>query len=188
MPHALFQCCHHTHEVDQDSCRYTSIRFPQTLGTTWLQYSCVMRHFETCTKLTLHYNHRFGHFETEHAEGNLLLLRRHLENWSRGPAISMRSELLVVHEKCGQLCCVRVGWKIKFLLTFETPPFFCACPLLCTHLHLGLFNGLSLSLSLSLSLYIYLCVCVRVRAVNWSMNLRTSLHMHSRVCACILSV
>jgi len=29
------------------------------------------------------------------------LLRRHLGNWPRGPAISMRSELLVTHEKLG---------------------------------------------------------------------------------------
>jgi hypothetical protein len=29
--------------------------------------------------------------------------RRHFENWPRGPAVSMRSELLVAHEKHGQL-------------------------------------------------------------------------------------
>jgi hypothetical protein len=38
----------------------------------------------------------------EHTE-SLLLLRHHLENWSHGPAVSMRSGLLVVHEKLGQL-------------------------------------------------------------------------------------
>ena len=43
-----------------------------------------------CTKLTLY---------TE----SLFLLRRHLGNWLRGPAVSMRSELLVAHEKLGQL-------------------------------------------------------------------------------------
>jgi hypothetical protein len=48
--------------------------------------------FKPCTKLTLHCNHRSGHLKTEHAE-NLLLLRRHLGNWTRGPAVSMRSEL-----------------------------------------------------------------------------------------------
>ena len=37
-----------------------------------------------------------------HAE-SLFLLRRHLGNWPRGPAVSMRSELLVAHEKLGQL-------------------------------------------------------------------------------------
>ena len=34
---------------------------------------------------------------------SLFLLRRHLGNWPRGPALSMRSELLVAHEKLGQL-------------------------------------------------------------------------------------
>jgi hypothetical protein len=55
-----------------------------------------------CTKLTLHYNHRTGHLKTEHTE-SLLQLRRHLWNWSRGPAVSKRSELLVAHKKLGQL-------------------------------------------------------------------------------------
>ena len=55
-----------------------------------------------CTKLTLHCNHRSGHLKTEHRE-ILFLLRRHLGNWPRCPAISMRSELLVAHEKLGQL-------------------------------------------------------------------------------------
>ena len=32
----------------------------------------------------------------------LFLLQRHLGNWPRGPALSMRSELLVAHEKLGQ--------------------------------------------------------------------------------------
>jgi hypothetical protein len=45
---------------------------------------------------------RFGHVKTEHTE-RLLLLRRHLGNWPLGPAVSMRSELLVAHEKLGQL-------------------------------------------------------------------------------------
>jgi len=35
-------------------------------------------------------------------EGGCLLLQ-HLGNWPRGPAVSMRSELLVAHEKLGQL-------------------------------------------------------------------------------------
>ena len=54
-----------------------------------------------CTKLTLHCNHRSGHLKTEHTE-SLFLLQRHLGNWHRGPAESMRSELLVAHEKLGQ--------------------------------------------------------------------------------------
>jgi hypothetical protein len=57
---------------------------------------------QLCTKLTLHCNHRSGHLKTEHT-GSLLLLRRHLENWPRGPAVRMRSELLVAHKKLGQL-------------------------------------------------------------------------------------
>jgi len=57
---------------------------------------------KSCTKLTLHCNHRSGHFKTENTE-SLFPLRRHLGNWPRGPAISMRSELLVAHEKLGQL-------------------------------------------------------------------------------------
>ena len=36
------------------------------------------------------------------------LLRRHLGNWPRGPALSMRSELLVAHEKRGQLPLLKV--------------------------------------------------------------------------------
>jgi len=39
---------------------------------------------------------------------SLYLLRRHLENWPRGPAVSMRSELLVAHEKLGQLSLLTV--------------------------------------------------------------------------------
>jgi len=34
---------------------------------------------------------------------SVFLLRRHLENWPSGPTVSMRRELLVAHEKLGQL-------------------------------------------------------------------------------------
>ena len=51
---------------------------------------------------TLHCNHRSGHLKTEHTE-SLFLLRRHLGNLPRSPAVSMKSELLVAHEKLGQL-------------------------------------------------------------------------------------
>ena len=44
----------------------------------------------------VHCNHRSGHLKTEHTE-SLSLLWRHLGNWPRGPAVSMRSELLVAH-------------------------------------------------------------------------------------------
>jgi len=52
-------------------------------------------------------NHRSGHLKTEHTE-ILFLLRRHLGNWPRGPAVGMRSELLVAHEKLGQLLLLTV--------------------------------------------------------------------------------
>jgi len=73
-----------------------------------------------CTKLTLPCNHRSGHLKTEHTE-NLFLLRRHLGNWPRGPAVSMRSELLVAHEKLGQLLlCTLCPCKMRnrFLVNF----------------------------------------------------------------------
>jgi len=60
---------------------------------------CVL-HFEVSRSVIT--VHRSGHLKTEHTE-SLFLLRRHLENWPRGPAVSMRSELLVAHEKLGQL-------------------------------------------------------------------------------------
>ena len=52
-------------------------------------------------------NHRPEHLKTEHTE-SLFLLRRHLENWSGGPTVSVRSELLVAHEKLGQLLLLTV--------------------------------------------------------------------------------
>jgi len=60
-----------------------------------------------CTKLMLHCNHRSGHLKTEQTE-SLFQVRRHLENWPRSPAVSMRSELLVAHEKLGQLLLLTV--------------------------------------------------------------------------------
>ena len=66
---------------------------------------CVLS--KPCAKLTLHCNHRSGHLKTERTE-SLFLLRRHLGNWIRGPAVSMRSELLVEHEKLGQLSLLTV--------------------------------------------------------------------------------
>ena len=58
-------------------------------------------------RLTLHCNHRSGHLKTEHTE-SLFLLRRHLGNWPPGPAVSMRSELQIAHEKLGQLLLLTV--------------------------------------------------------------------------------
>ena len=76
------------------------LRYPDL----WLQCSvsfvCGLE--KTHHTLTLHCNHRPGHLKTEHTE-RPFLLRRHLGNWPRGPAVRMRSELLVAHEKLGQL-------------------------------------------------------------------------------------
>jgi hypothetical protein len=38
----------------------------------------------------------------QHTE-SLLLLRRYLGSWSRGPTVSMKIDLLLAHEKLGQL-------------------------------------------------------------------------------------
>ena len=93
--------------------------------------------------------HTSGHLKSEHTE-SLFLLRRHLGNWPRGPAVSMRGELLVAHEKLGQLLlltllsCARVRREINFLLTFETAPFFCVYPVYHIYTRLrtsALFNG-----------------------------------------------
>jgi hypothetical protein len=43
----------------------------------------------------------------EHTE-SLFLLWRNLGNWPRSPSVSMRSQLLVVHEKLGQLSLLTV--------------------------------------------------------------------------------
>jgi hypothetical protein len=61
----------------------------------------IMSFFKPCTKLMLLCNHRSEHLKTEHTK-SFLLLRRHLGNWSRAPAVSIRSELLVAHEKLVQ--------------------------------------------------------------------------------------
>jgi len=75
-----------------------------------------------CMKITLHRNHRSGHLKTEHTE-SLFLLRRHVGNWPRGPAVSTRSELLLAHEKLGQLLLLTVyvvpsKMKNRFLVNF----------------------------------------------------------------------
>jgi hypothetical protein len=54
--------------------------------------------FKPCTELTLHCNHRSGHLKTEHTA--LSCCDAILKT---GPAVSMRSELPVEHEKLGQL-------------------------------------------------------------------------------------
>jgi hypothetical protein len=94
--------------------------------------------FKPYTKLTLHCNHRSEHLKTECTE-SLLPLLHHLGNWSRGLAVSIRSELLVALEKPGQFPLLTVyvvtvyGEKLIFN-TFETASFFYVCPALSSHL------------------------------------------------------
>ena len=78
-------------------------------------------------------NHRSGHLKTEHTE-SLFLLRRHLGNWPRSPAVSTSErtagsawETWTVSAAKG-VRCARVRWEINFLLTFETAPFICKHP------------------------------------------------------------
>ena len=83
-----------------------------------------------CTKLALHCNHRSGHLKTEHTE-SLFLLRCHLGNWPRSKHEKRTAdsawETWTVAAADG-VRCARVRWKINFLLTFETAPFFCVYP------------------------------------------------------------
>jgi hypothetical protein len=64
-------------------------------------FLCGSSFFKPCMNLTRHCNHRHGNIKTEHTE-SLLLLWRHLGNWSRGPAVSIRRKLLVAHERLEQ--------------------------------------------------------------------------------------
>jgi hypothetical protein len=101
----------------------------------WLQHSVSfvhslkgMRHtrmsfFKPCMKLTLRCNHRSGHLKTEHIE-SLLLLQRHLGNWSLRPAVSMRN---VDSSCCWQYMLWPCRMRNKLLSTFEITPFFCVC-------------------------------------------------------------
>jgi hypothetical protein len=67
---------------------------------------CVLR-FEVSRSVTTLQREKPGHLKTEHTE-SLFLLRRHLRKCPRGPAVSMRSELLVEHKKHGQLSLLTV--------------------------------------------------------------------------------
>ena len=81
--------------------RFEVSRSVITVHHVWCVFS------KLCTKLTLHCNHRSGHLKTEHTE-SLFLLQRHLGNWPRCSAVSIRSELLLAHEKLGQLLLLTV--------------------------------------------------------------------------------
>ena len=86
-----------------------------------------------CSVSFVHCNHRSGHLKTEHT-GSLFLLRRHLGNWPRGPAVSTSErtpgsarEIWTVAASDG-VRFARVRWEINFLLTFETASFICKHP------------------------------------------------------------
>jgi len=83
------------------------LRFEMFRSVITVQPEFRARFRKPCTKLRLHCNHRSEHLKTEHTE-SLFLLRRHLGNWPGGPAVSMRSELLVAYEKLGQLLLLTV--------------------------------------------------------------------------------
>ena len=83
-----------------------------------------------CADVQLNCNHRSGHLKTEHTE-SLFLLRRHLGNWPRSPAVSMSErtagsswETQTVAAADG-VRFARVRWEINFLLIPETAPFIC---------------------------------------------------------------
>ena len=84
----------------------------------------------------LHCNHRPGHLKTEHTE-SLFLLRHHLGNWPRSPAVSMSERTAGTAWEtwtvaaAGGVGFARVRWEINFLLTFETAPFICKHPVYC---------------------------------------------------------
>ena len=86
------------------------------------QHGLEKTHSAGCTlsePCKLHCNYRSGYLKTEHTE-SLFLLRRHLGNWPRGPAGSMRSELLVAHGICRCWRCMLCPCKVsnKFLVNF----------------------------------------------------------------------
>jgi hypothetical protein len=68
----------------------------------------------------------------EHTE-TLLLLRRHLANWSRSKqekrTAGSAPETWTV-PAVDSVCCALVGYEINFLITFGTTTFFCVCPVL----------------------------------------------------------
>ena len=76
---------------------------------------CVLRFEVSRSVITVQREFR-ARFRKDAPAESLFLLRRHLGNWPRGPAVSMRSELVVADG----VRCARVRWEINFLLTFET--------------------------------------------------------------------
>jgi hypothetical protein len=79
-----------------------TVQVSHALPEVRFSFLCATSSSKLCTKLKLYCNLRSVHLKTEHTESLFLLLRR-LENWPRGLAVSIRSELLVAHEKLGLL-------------------------------------------------------------------------------------
>jgi hypothetical protein len=77
-------------------------------------------------KLTLHCNHRSGHFKTEHTESHFLL-RCHLENWPRSKheqrTAGSARETWTVTAAFGVLCAY-ASLEMHLFLAFEIALFF----------------------------------------------------------------
>ena len=97
----------------------------------WLQCSVSFVHGLEKT----HCNHRSGHLKTEHTE-SLFLLRRHLGNWPRGPALSMRNLDSFCCWRC-MLCPCKV--RNKFLINFWNHTILLCIPCTCRRNLLGFF-------------------------------------------------
>jgi hypothetical protein len=85
--------------------------------------------FKPCTKLRLYCNHRSGHLKTEHTKPSPAVTlswklvprsRSKHEKWTAGSAWETWTVSVA-----DSVCCIRVGWEITFLITFEVAPFFC---------------------------------------------------------------
>jgi len=104
-----------------------NVSFVHGLEKTWCVFS------KPCTKLTLHCNHRSGHLKTEHTES---LLPAATPSWKLAPRASSKHEKRTAGSTwetwtvaaADGVRCARVRWKVNFLLTFETAPFFCVYP------------------------------------------------------------
>ena len=78
------------------------LRFEVSRSVITVQCSAVHGLEKTHRAWGVFSNHKSGNLKIEYTE-SLFLLRHHLGDWPSGPAVSMRSELLVAHEKLGQL-------------------------------------------------------------------------------------
>jgi hypothetical protein len=132
----------------------------------WLQCSVSFVHglkntcvsFKPCIKLTLHCNHSSGHLQTENKE-SCLLLRRHLGNCSRSPAVSMTSELLIAREKSGQFP-LPVQGRSQFCYRLLKPHHFL------NTLYFHSFNFLSVFFFIPFSLYNFVSLAVYYNRIS----------------------